>query len=187
MSTKGKRLYQCDDCKRTMFFHAVEMGRRTRPRCHYCGCGFLNPHSDGAADQQANAGTARKIIDDTDPQRAASAHEAMRDAVPVRRKKVNLADILALLQRYESRMTKIGRHDNMRVVGLWLRLYGDGSGQVMGDYRQDKPEYADEQHMVATVMSEPTSLHEFDTLEDLHGFLVAQTMNVRRQAEGGAT
>ena len=47
MSTRGKRKYQCRDCKNTQFVHWVELNRRSGPRCIACG-GILEAYSDGA-------------------------------------------------------------------------------------------------------------------------------------------
>jgi len=63
MSNKGNRKYQCADCQATQMEHWTAMARRCKPRCKACGSTFLVPYSDGALEQDTNAGTARAIKD----------------------------------------------------------------------------------------------------------------------------
>lgn len=90
---------------------------------------------------------------------------------------IDLETIFTLLDRYEKRFTSLGVHDNQRCVGLWLKLWGDGSGTVMAEYHDVKPGYEEEseqlKRMVMTMA--PTEVLAFDTIEELHGALVAAT------------
>lgn len=63
MSQSGKRRYRCADCGRTCMLHWVELSRRCKPHCQGCGGTFFEPDSDGAMEQEVNAGTARAIKD----------------------------------------------------------------------------------------------------------------------------
>lgn len=93
---------------------------------------------------------------------------------------IAFADIFAMMDQWETRLVGIGRHDNTKLKGLWLKLWADGSGSVMAEYAKSMPDETEEEALVNTVFMEPTSILEFETLRELHGGLVAQTMSVRR-------
>jgi len=89
--------------------------------------------------------------------------------------------VIALMERLDAHLRGLGAHDNQRCVGLWLKLWGDGSGCVMAEYVDVKDGDDADRAMVRTVMSmAPTELIAFDTLAELHGELVAMTMRVPR-------
>lgn len=50
-SSRGKRKYQCRDCKGTQMVHWRELNRASQPRCISCG-GFLDPFSEGAREDR---------------------------------------------------------------------------------------------------------------------------------------
>ncbi len=77
MSTKGKRMFRCADCKNRQFMHPIELARRCKPRCVGCGGTFFEPDSDGAHDMEANVGTARAIQEKAPPNAGTSAAAAM--------------------------------------------------------------------------------------------------------------
>lgn len=64
---KGSRLYRCGDCAHRLFVEPRAFDRASRPRCHRCGCTFLEPVSDGAAENEIKHGTARAIADHAPP------------------------------------------------------------------------------------------------------------------------
>lgn len=101
---------------------------------------------------------------------------------------VDLRTIFTLLDRYEARFIARGVHDNQRCIGLWLKLFGDGSGSVMAEYHDVKPGYEEESkatvRMVMTM--NPTSVIDFDSIEELHGALVAATCETPREHKDGA-
>ena len=50
-STKGQRIYACDDCGNRQFIHKKMFDRAARPGCSACGCARLTPVSkDGQED-----------------------------------------------------------------------------------------------------------------------------------------
>lgn len=55
--TKGKRKYECQECKAWRFVHWTELERRTRPRCMACGSTRLEPASEGAKEDVIQAST----------------------------------------------------------------------------------------------------------------------------------
>lgn len=88
--------------------------------------------------------------------------------------------IFAMMDTWETRLVAIGRHDNSVLKGLWLKLWADGSGAVMAEYAKSMPDETEEEALVNTVFMEPTAILEFESLNELHGALVAQVMTVRR-------
>lgn len=94
----------------------------------------------------------------------------------------SFADIFGLLDKWEKRLCDGTVKDNMKCTGLWLKLWGDGSGSVMAewhDVRGDDPEDVACARMALTMA--PTAVLEFESLAELHGALVQQTMRVRRE------
>ena len=59
MSTKGKRQYQCEDCKNLQYVHWIELNRAGRPHCNRCGSTRLEPHSASAKDDILEGNTNR--------------------------------------------------------------------------------------------------------------------------------
>ena len=91
-----------------------------------------------------------------------------------------LPAFFAMLDAWEKRLCSMP-HDNQICKGLWLKLYGDGSGSIMGEFA-DVPEEGDSEieQIRKVVFMEPTSVYDFDTLDELHGYLVCKTMSVKR-------
>jgi len=76
-------------------------------------------------------------------------------------------------------MVAIGVHDNMRCHGLHLHLFPDASGVVFAEYYDVKTTDNDYKRLKRTVMTmKDTEMFGFDSLEELHGELVARTMTV---------
>lgn len=46
----------------------------------------------------------------------------------------NFGVIIELLELYQDRLCKLGVIDNTHCVGLYLKLHGDGSGQVVASW-----------------------------------------------------
>lgn len=89
-------------------------------------------------------------------------------------------DIFELLDRWEAKLIAAGVIDNQKCMGLWLRLYGDGSGSVMAEWSDVKATDDQYRKLVRTVCTmTPSSIFDFDTIEELHGGLVAQQMRVK--------
>ena len=100
--------------------------------------------------------------------------------------RLEFVTIMVLMDEWEKKLVGAGIIDNSRCQGLWLRLYPDGSGSVMADWSDVK--YSDDQNrkLVRTVMTmAPSSIFDFDTLDELHGGLVAQQMKVKRSGGDG--
>lgn len=94
---------------------------------------------------------------------------------------MNTSDLFPLLDAWEKKLTGAGVIDNQRCMGLWLRLYGDGSGSVMAEWSDVKATDDEDRRLVRTVCTmAPSSILDFDTIEELHGGLVAQQMKVKR-------
>jgi hypothetical protein len=93
---------------------------------------------------------------------------------------IGVTDILSMMRKWEARLIRIGVHDNMVCQYLWLELHLDGSGAIMAEYRKAS-EYEDSAQKFSRVMwaSEKVELFGFKTLEELHGDLVARTMEIR--------
>ncbi len=72
MSTKGKRMFECQDCKGRQLFHPIELSRRCKPHCKRCGGTFFEPWSGGAFDAEVQMGTARAICEKQPPVDAAA-------------------------------------------------------------------------------------------------------------------
>lgn len=90
---------------------------------------------------------------------------------------IDIGVILSLLDAYCDRLVRLGVIDNQRCVNVWLQLHGDGSGQVMGEWASVNPRDDRDNAVLRSVMSlrsEP--MFHFDTLNELHGELVALTM-----------
>lgn len=99
---------------------------------------------------------------------------------------MEIATINGLILEWEKKLVGAGVVDNQRCMGLWLRLEPDGSGSVMADWSDVKYSDNQDQKLVRTVMTmAPTSILDFDTLEELHGGLVAQQMRVKRTGGDG--
>ena len=95
-------------------------------------------------------------------------------------------DIFELLDRWEAKLIAAGVIDNQKCMGLWLKLYGDGSGSVMAEWSDVKATDDQDRKLVRTVCTmEPSSIFDFDTIEELHGGLVAQQMRVKRVTGDG--
>lgn len=94
-----------------------------------------------------------------------------------------LPAIFAMLDAWNVRLCA-RPHDNQICKGLWLKLYVDGSGSIMGEFA-DVPEEGDSEieQIRKMVFMEQTSVFDFDTLDELHGHLVATTMRVRKHDE----
>ena len=90
------------------------------------------------------------------------------------------ATCLPMLQEWERRLIDMGIHDNCRCEGLTVKFFMDGSGEVMATYSRLPQNCTAEEHMVAMIFTDEHELLAFDSLEELHGALVAQTMQVRR-------
>ncbi len=52
MGNKGKRKYQCEDCKSTFMVHWIEFNRAARPRCIACGSACIEPYSPRAKEDR---------------------------------------------------------------------------------------------------------------------------------------
>ena len=91
-----------------------------------------------------------------------------------------MATCMPMLQEWERRLVDMGIHDNCRCEGLTVKFFMDGSGEVFANYSKLPKEHTKEQHMIAMVFTEDHEVLAFDSLEELHGALVAQTMQVRR-------
>ena len=93
---------------------------------------------------------------------------------------MDMQTILDMIAKYEARLVAIGPHDNQRCHGLVLRIFPDGSGSLLAHYCDVKDGDRDDVGLVRTVMTmEDTELFGFDTLAELHGELVAKTMEVK--------
>lgn len=99
---------------------------------------------------------------------------------------MDIGTINNLILEWEKKLVGAGVVDNQRCMGLWLRLEPDGSGSVMAEWSKVKPGDDKTRAMVRTVMTmEPHPILDFDTLDELHGGLVAQQMKVRRAGGDG--
>lgn len=99
---------------------------------------------------------------------------------------INIVSIMELMLEWEKKLVGAGVIDNARCQGLWLRMYPDGSGSVMAEWSKVKPGDDKDRAMVRTVMTmEPHPILDFDTLDELHGGLVAQQMRVKRMSGDG--
>lgn len=99
---------------------------------------------------------------------------------------MDIGTINSLILEWEKKLVGLGVVDNQRCMGLWLRLEPDGSGSVMAEWSKVKPGDDKTRQMVRTVMSmEPHPILDFDTLDELHGGLVAQQMRVKRMGGAG--
>lgn len=95
-------------------------------------------------------------------------------------------DIFELLDRWEAKLVGAGVIDNQKCMGLWLKLFGDGSGSVMAEWSDVKATDDQDRKLVRTVMTmAPSSILDFNTIEELHGGLVAQQMRVKRVTGDG--
>lgn len=93
---------------------------------------------------------------------------------------MELQAILDMIGKYEARLVAIGPHDNMRCHGLVLRIFPDGSGSLMAHYCDVKADDCENKQLVRTVMTmKDTELFGFNSLAELHGELVAKTMEVK--------
>ena len=52
MANRGKRLYQCQECRHKQFIHWIELNRAGRARCMACGSGQLEPASTAAKEDR---------------------------------------------------------------------------------------------------------------------------------------
>lgn len=99
---------------------------------------------------------------------------------------MDIQTINSLVTAWEAKLIGAGVIDNARCQGLWLRLYPDGSGSVMADWSDVRATDCPDLKMVRTVMTmAPSSILDFDTLDELHGGLVAQQMKVKRSGGDG--
>lgn len=100
--------------------------------------------------------------------------------------RMDVVTIMALMDEWEKKLVGAGIIDNSRCQGLWLKLFGDGSGSVMAEWSDVKYSDSQDQKLVRTVMTmAPTSILDFSTLDELHGGLVAQSMTVERRGAKG--
>jgi len=100
--------------------------------------------------------------------------------------RLEFVTIMVLMDEWEKKLVGAGVVDNQRCMGLWLRLEPDGSGSVMAEWSKVKPGDDKTRQMVRTVMSmEPHPILDFDTIDELHGGLVAQQMRVKRMSGDG--
>lgn len=81
---------------------------------------------------------------------------------------IDIRSIADLMNRWEERLLAIGRHDNVRIQSVWLKLHGDGSGAVMGDYRKCMDGESDEEGSIRAVFFESSTLLEFESFDELH-------------------
>lgn len=97
---------------------------------------------------------------------------------------MEMQTINSLILDWEKKLCGMGAVDNQRCMGLWLRMEPDGSGSVMAEWSKVKHGDDKTRAMVRTVMTmEPHAILDFDTLDELHGGLVAQQMRVKRMGE----
>lgn len=76
-SSKGKKLYRCDECKVARFVHWTETAQAARLRCRACGSARMEISVMGAEDQaRLNAEAADR--------RSATLEKGTGSAVPVR-------------------------------------------------------------------------------------------------------
>lgn len=100
--------------------------------------------------------------------------------------RLEFVTIMVLMDEWEKKLVGAGVIDNSRCQGLWLKLYGDGSGSVVAEWSAVKPSDDRSRSLVRTVMTmAPSSIFDFDTLDELHGGLVAQQMKVKRSGGDG--
>jgi len=93
---------------------------------------------------------------------------------------MDLQTILDLIGKYEARLVAIGPHDNQRCHGLVLRIFPDGSGSLMAHYCDVGVDDSEYKQLVRTVMTmNDSELFGFNSLAELHGELVAKTMEVK--------
>lgn len=98
---------------------------------------------------------------------------------------MEMQPIMELMDVWEKKLVAAGVVDNQRCMGLWLKLFGDGSGSVMAEWSDVKPTDNQDLKMVRTVCTmAPSSIFDFDTLDELHGGLVAQQMSAKRGIVG---
>ena len=147
----------------------------TMPECHNC------PHRGDGWCLECVAKMATSLSLTTSELIHASAEceslRQMRDA------SIGFSDILPLLDRWTERLVALGDHDNVRLMGMWVKLWGDGSGTVYGEYAKAMPGASPEERAVSAAFMERTVLFTFDTVDELHGELVAQTTTARRGKE----
>lgn len=86
----------------------------------------------------------------------------------------SVAAILAMLDAWERRLTNAAPTDNMRVQGIWLQLYGDGSGVVWQRWSKSMPGEIKEERLLHTIFAKDDALLEFDSIEGLHSALVSR-------------
>lgn len=91
-----------------------------------------------------------------------------------------MAPVLELVQKHENHLQEMGVHDNQRCLGLWLRIFPDGSGFLMQDYAVASHDESEELRLLRTVFSDDCEkVCTFESMEQLHGELVSLTMKVQ--------
>jgi hypothetical protein len=93
---------------------------------------------------------------------------------------VPLSDILTMIARWERRLID-ATCDGMVLQTVKLEIHPDGSGDVCGYYSRRPSVPGIGEALAAIDDMERHSLLEFDSIDDLHGHLVAHTMGVRKQ------
>lgn len=86
----------------------------------------------------------------------------------------DIKTILHDIDAWGDRLIAAGRIDNLACKGVWLKLWGDGSGSVMAEYATDRPGDTEDERLVSTVFMEPSSILDFDSLDELVVALAAQ-------------
>lgn len=79
----------------------------------------------------------------------------------------DLKTLLHDIDAWGDRLIAAGRIDNLSCKGVWLKLWGDGSGSVMAEYAKCLEGETDGEKLVNTVFMEPSSILDFDSLDEL--------------------
>ena len=90
-----------------------------------------------------------------------------------------MSSILELLEKYEAELVSRPPRDNQRVQQVWLQIWADGSGCIVAEYVTTTQNECPTRRMLRSVLTgveEPIDDTGFDSLEQLHGYLVAETM-----------
>jgi len=84
------------------------------------------------------------------------------------------ASIVTMLDALERKLTSAPPIDNMRVQGIWLQLYGDGSGVIWQEWSKSMPGEVREERLLHAIFTKDDALLEFDSVAELHSALLSR-------------
>lgn len=83
---------------------------------------------------------------------------------------MTLEEVAAKLRVIEKRMLK-GIRDNMKIQGLHLKMFGDGSGEVTADWSNYRKDMCREEYLLNTIFTREGPLLEFSNPKELEDWL----------------